>query len=118
MRWQTELLYREVENGERQHPEEHHDEEHEHIHVEEAGDDHDGLPGGSEWEVYSQVIYTMNLHVDAGVRLVYVAGDSDLETGDRFRASPAVTVYFDSHRRSMLRAQYNYDDIDGGGEVR
>jgi hypothetical protein len=133
--WLTEVLYRDVDDGEAAHPSspdgydatgehdeegEHHGEgEHEEHEEHEEHDDHEDhgdemLPGGSEWGVYSQVIYTHNRHLDAGLRLGYVGGDDDLGSSDRFRASPAITTYLDPYRRVMLRLQYNYDDIEDG----
>ena len=103
--WLTEVLYRDVEDGDDTH-EDHHGE-----HEEEHHEEHEMLPGGSEWGLYSQVIYTHNSHLDAGLRLGYVEGDDALESTDRFRVSPAITTYLDPYRRVMLRGQYNYDDI-------
>lgn len=101
--WLTEVLYRDVEDAEGAH------EEHEE-HEEEM------LPGGSEWGLYSQVIYTHNRHLDAAVRVGYVEGDDSPASSDRFRVSPAITTYVDPFRRVMLRGQYNYDDIGDGDE--
>jgi hypothetical protein len=112
--WLTEVLYRDVEDGDSFHSEEHeehgeHDEEH--AHHEEA------LPGGSEWGLYSQVIYTFGPHLDAGARIGYVDGDSQIGTLDRYRISPVITAYLDPFRRVSLRAQYNYDDIEDADEA-
>jgi hypothetical protein len=74
------------------------------------------LPGGSEWGVYSQVVYTHNRHLDAGLRVGYIEGDDSLEASERFRVTPAVTAYLDPFRRVMLRCQYNYDDIQDEDE--
>jgi hypothetical protein len=71
------------------------------------------LPGGSEWGLYSQLIYTHKSHLDAGVRVGYAEGADSLASSDRFRVSPAITTYLDPFRRVMLRGQYNYDDIQG-----
>ena len=110
--WLTEVLYRDVEAGEAAHDEhgEHGDHEEHEAHAE------DVLPGGSEWGLYSQVVYTHNRHLDTGVRLGYVGGDDSLGASDRFRVSPAITTYLDPSRRVMLRVQYNYDDIQGPDE--
>jgi hypothetical protein len=117
--WLTEVLYRDVEEGEATH-EEHEEhgehEEHHEEHGEHEGHEHEMLPGGSEWGLYSQVIYTLSRHLDTGVRLGYVEGDDSLASSDRFRVSPAVTTYLDPFRRVMLRGQYNYDDIQGAEE--
>ena len=99
--WLTEVLVRNVDDGDEEH------EEHGHH------DEHENLEGGSEWGLYSQVVYTQNTHLDAGLRLGYVEGDDSLAGSDRFRVSPAVTTYLDPYRRVMLRLQYNYDDIQG-----
>lgn len=108
--WLTEFLYRDVEDGETAH-EEHDAEDGEH-----EGHEYEMLSGGSEWGFYSQVIYTHNHHLDAGLRLGYVEGDEELGSSDRFRASPAITTYLDPYRRVMLRFQYNYDDIQNEDE--
>jgi hypothetical protein len=113
--WLTEVLYRDVEDGDAEHGEhEDHGDHEEHEHHEAHEDEM--LPGGSEWGLYSQVVYTQNRHLDAGVRIGYVEGDESLASSDRFRVSPAITTYLDPFRRVMLRAQYNYDDIERAEE--
>lgn len=114
--WLTEVLVRDIEDGEAAHEEhEEHGEEEEEDEEHEAHE-HEMLPGGSGWGLYSQVIYTHNVHLDAGLRLGYVTEDDSLGAPDRFRVSPALTAYLDPYRRAMLRGQYNYDDIRGGDE--
>jgi len=104
--WLTEVLYRTVNDGEVAHND-HDDGDHD-----DDDDDHEMLPGGSEWGLYSQVVYTHNTHLDAGLRLGYIKGDDELGSSDRVRVSPALTAYLDPYRRIMVRAQYNYDDIE------
>ena len=110
--WLTEILYRDVEDGHTAH------EEHEEHEEDEEHDAHEDelLSGGSGWGLYSQAIYTHNRRLDAGLRLGHVTDDDSLEAPDRFRVSPALTTYLDPFRRTMLRVQYNYDDIQGGDE--
>ncbi len=119
--WLTEVLYRDVEDGEASHDEhDDHEEEHEEgeHHEEDEHEEHEYemLSGGSDWGLYSQVIYTHNRHLDAGLRLGYLGGDNALGSSDRFRVSPAITAYLDPYRRVMLRGQYNYDDVDDGDD--
>ena len=104
--WLTEILFRNVEDGMAAHEEHDDDDDDDH-------DDHEEelLPDGSDWGLYSQVVYTQNTHLDAGLRLGYVGSDDAIGSAERLRISPAVTTYLDNHRRVMLRAQYNYDDI-------
>ncbi|HMO49701.1 MAG TPA: hypothetical protein PKE26_02630 [Kiritimatiellia bacterium] len=109
--WTTELLYRDVESG---HTDEHAD-DHDHDKADHA-DHHDdkALPGGGEFGLYSEVVYTLNRTLDLGTRVGYVQGKHELGTEKHFRISPAVTAYLDPYRRTSLRAQYNYDDFAGG----
>lgn len=114
--WTTEALYRDVEDGGSGHD---HDEGEEHggDHAEEDHDhDHEGLPGGAEFGFYTQFVYSPIHALDLGTRLGYVEGNDDLETGERFQISPAITVYPDPFRRTSIRTQYNYDDLDDGSE--
>lgn len=117
--WTTEVLYRDVEDGgsghdhahDEEHGDEHEGEEHaEHDH------DHEDLPGGAEFGFYTQFVYSPLQALDLGTRLGYVEGNDDLETGERFQISPAITVYPDPYRITSIRAQYNYDDLDDGSE--
>jgi len=112
--WLTEVLFRDVDDGEvdAEH-EEHDDEEHEY---EDDDHEHEMLPGGTEFGLYSQLIFTVNRMLDVGARVGYVGGSDDLESEERLRLSPAVTVYLDPYRRTSLRAQYNYDDLMDHGE--
>jgi len=111
-RWLTEVLYRDVDDGETAHDEHGEHEEH----AEHGEHESEMLPGGSAWGLYSQGIYTHNRHLDAGVRLGYVEGNDSLASSDRFRVSPAITTYLDPYRRVMLRGQYNFDDIQDADE--
>lgn len=104
--WLTEVLYRTIDNGEAAH--EDHDD-----HGDNDDDEYEMLPGGSEWGLYSQVVYTHNQHLDTGLRLGYIDGDDEMGSSNRLRVSPALTTYLDDSRRVMLRLQYNYDDIQG-----
>jgi len=113
--WATELLYRDVESGgssdvheeDADHLEE--GEEHDHEH-------HEKLPGGAEYGLYSEIVYTLNQKVDLGTRIGYVEGNDKLGTDERFQVSPAVTTYLDPYRRTSLKFQYNYDDLEVGSE--
>lgn len=111
--WTTEVLYRDVEDGGSGHD---HGEEHEGEDHADSDHDHEGLPGGAEFGFYSQFVYSPNPALDLGTRVGYVEGNDDLETGERFQISPAITVYPDPFRRTSIRAQYNYDDLDDGSE--
>ncbi len=111
--WLTEVLVRNVDDGDEEHPHDEHEEHGHHDEHEEHGhhDEHEPLNGGSEWGLYSQVVYTQNRHLDAGVRIGYVDGDDALAGSNRLRVSPAITTYLDPFRRVMLRLQYNYDSV-------
>jgi len=111
--WTTEVLYRDLERGGSGHD---HDEDHEGEEHAEHDHDHEGLAGGAEFGFYTQFVYTPNQALDLGTRLGYVEGNDDLETGERFQISPAITVYPDPYRRTSIRTQYNYDDLDDGTE--
>lgn len=123
--WITELLIRDIEKiaAHEDHAEDHHEEEHD----EHAEDHHDEeeeehaheeelLPGGEDYGLYSQVVYTPMQQVDVGVRAGYVSELEDLDLNERFRVSPALTVYLDPWRRTSLRLQYNLDKLSGSRE--
>lgn len=102
--WITEFLYRDVEDGT---PGKGRGEEH--VDRDDRGDE--ALPGTSEGGFYSSLVYTPHDRIDIGVRVDYVEGTGDCDARERFRVSPAATVFLDPWRRTSLRLQYNYDDV-------
>ncbi len=105
--WTTEILLRDVDGV---------SEEHGHENEMGSEEEHGGLPGGSEYGFYTEVVYTMYQSLDLGARLGYVEGNDSLETEERYQISPAVTAFLDPNRRVSLRTQYNYDDLADGTE--
>lgn len=117
----TELLYRDVESGGEAHDHAEEEGHEEHAEAEEAEHDHadheQGLPGGAEFGFYSQAVLQLDRALDLGLRLGYVEGDASLSSSERFQVSPAVTAYLDPYRRTLVRLQYNYDDVEKGDDV-
>lgn len=119
LRWTTELLYRDVDDGahaEDEHAEDEHADEHAHEeeHAEHDHDHDEFMAGGGEFGFYSDLIYTWHEQLDVGLRFSYVEGNDALETEERYRISPVLTAYLDASRRAALRLQYNYDDLGHG----
>ena len=92
--WLTEILYRDIGEGD-----EHHDQDHEEEHSED-----------SALGLYSQLVFTPGRALDVALRVGYV---DDIE---RLRVSPAVTYYPDPYRRTSVRLQVNHDELDGPHE--
>lgn len=93
--WTTELMYRELEHGKNR--------------VDEEGNT---LPVGGEFGFYSQGVWRFTDAFDAAARIDFVEGNEDLGTEKRYRLSPSLTYYPDPYRRTSIRAQYNYDDVE------
>lgn len=113
LRWTTEFMLRDVEDGTEQHDAENHEEHGE----DDPHEEPERLPGGSDFGLYTQAVYAMLQQLDLGLRLDYVDGNEDLGAQERLRVSPALTAYLDPFRRTSLRGQYNYDDLAGGEEA-
>ncbi len=95
--WLTEILYRDIGEGDA-----HHDHDHE--------EEHSDLSEDSALGLYSQLVFTPARTFDVALRVGYV---DDI---DRLRVSPAVTYYPDPYRRTSVRLQVNHDELDGPQE--
>jgi len=93
--WTTELMYRELEKGKNPYDE-----------------DGEMLPIGGEFGFYTEAVWGLTAAFDAAGRVDYVQGNRELESDSRYRMSPALTYYPDPFRRTAVRLQYNYDDIE------
>lgn len=93
--WTTELMYRELEHGKNR-----------------LDDEGDVMPVGGEFGFYSQGVWSFADDFDASARVDYVEGNEELGTEQHYRLSPALTYYPDPYRRTSIRAQYNYDDVE------
>lgn len=103
-RWRNEVLFRDVDAYSE------HDDDGDEI-VDETFSGNYG-----EWGCFTHIIYSHNLHLDAGLRLGWVEGVDDFGQDERFRVSPSLTWWLDSERRIGLRSQYNYDSVGGKGD--
>lgn len=125
LRWRNELMYRDFGAvsghlpGEEEGEGEHHDEDdHGHEGEEEHHDD-DETPRRAnfdEFGLYSSLIYGINDRLDTGVRAGWVSGISEAGLDDRFRLSPMITWYANSHRTFQARLQYNWDHSNDFGD--
>lgn len=103
-RWRNEFLWRDVEAFSQ------HD------------DDEDGVIDETFRGTYqdcgfhTHLVYTWGDHLDTALRLAWVEGVDDFGQAGRFRVSPAVTWFADDQRRVALRAQYDFDAIDGADD--
>ena len=68
------------------------------------------------WSGYTEGVYTMNEHWDAGLRLAHVSESETIELSSRTRVSPVLTWYPQKDRNLSLRLQYNYDEFDSTSE--
>lgn len=144
-RWRTEVAYRHFgampgelhhdghgeedhhdEQGEEdhhdEHEEDHHDEHGEEDHHEEdheEEEDHDHHPGPrdlDEFGIYTALLFTVNDHLETGVRFGYVGGIDDAGLDSRYRVSPNVTVSLNRQRTIFARLQYDYDHSSDYGD--
>lgn len=116
--WNTECFVRDFDVGDAH--DAHHEEDHAHEeeHAEEDHADEDGeFDGDTEIGAYTEVVYDTGGLLDAGVRVGYVQGIAHVGLPERVRVSPRVTLYAGASRNARLRLQYNYDDLDNGGDA-
>ena len=122
--WNTELMLRDFDASEDHghEDEDNHGEEEEHEDDDAHGDeeeDHEEseFSGDDEFGFYTEVIHGPREWLDLGLRVGYVAGIDAIGLDERLRISPLATVYLSKQRNLLLRAQYNYDDLEFDGDA-
>lgn len=119
-RFRNEVIYRNFgavsENEEHQQHDEHDYHAHDHHH------DHDHHQAAvvrktfDDFGLSSSFAYGFNEFVEAGLRFDWVSAIDEMELGERFRISPALTFSLNKERTLLARVQYDYDHFSNADE--